>query len=373
MNLSILRSSFLFALISIGFNIVQFSSSVTAAFKYLHEGMEAPPLRGKDIISGSQVNYEDYIKQNVVIITFWATWSSRSLELLNELQAFSDENSDKPVKIIAVNVDNQKIGPEEEKRILKTVTDMNLSFPVIIDYGLEAFYEFGVIAVPSTAILDTSGVLRYAPSGYSLSTRDRIIDSLNVLLGLREPTAITAIREGYIPEPKSSRYYRLAQQLAGKRMYERALSNLELSEQADTLFSAPHNLRGQIYLELDSIQLAIEEFEKAVELDSTSIAARAGLARGLLRDGRFGQAFENLSSLLADDSTYTPALLDFALCHAEKDEIETALVYLDKAKELNPKDPMVYYYFGKIYFDSGQVSKAAESFREGLEILYRHP
>jgi len=289
------------------------------------------------------------------------------------LKSFANEHEDLAVKIIAVNVNNQKISPEEKKLILDKISELDLPFPVILDDNLNIFYEFGVIAVPSTAILDTTGVLRYAPSGYSLTTKDLIIDSVEVLLGLKKPTITTLVREGYRPKNKSSRYFRLALQLANKKMYERALSNLELSQKADSMFSAPHNLRGQIYLEMDSASTAIKEFEIALQLDSSSIAAMAGLGRAYFKDGQVDAAYETLAKLHAKDDTYTPALLDLALCMSEKEQFSDAIDSLKKAIELNPKDPTVYYYMGKVYKKLNQPSRAAESFRTALELLYPAP
>ena len=347
-----------------------FAPPVTAAFKYLQEGMKAPSVKGKDIITGVEISSDKYQADNIVVVFFWATWSGRSVQQLTDLKALFDKYKNSPVKFIAVNVEKQKITPVIRKEIEKTVAELNLPFPVIIDDGLKIFYEFGVIAVPSTAVFDSTGSLRYAPSGYSLSTRDYIVDTIEVLLGIKEPSIDSVLKEGYIPIKKASRYYYLALQLSNKRMYERALSNLEQAMEADSNFSAPHNLRGQIFLEIDSISAAIKEFEIAVLLDSSSIAARSGLARSFLRDGQVNSAFEKLTEIMTDDSTYTPAILDMALCLVEKRMTDEAIDFLLKAKELNPQDPMIYYYLGQVYLKSNQELKAVESFKEALEIIY---
>jgi Tfp pilus assembly protein PilF len=153
-------------------------------------------------------------------------------------------------------------------------------------------------------------------------------------------------------------------------MYERALSNLEMAQEADTMFSAPHNLRGQIYLEIDSVEAAIREFEIAIRLDSMSVAARAGMGRALFMSGQIDQAFKSLSDLHAFDATYTPALLDLALVMIEQQKFSAAVDSLKKALELNSRDPMIHYYLGKAYQKSGEPSKAAESYITALELLF---
>lgn len=352
---------------------VLFVPSVTAAFKFLQEGMTAPSVVGRDIITGDEIQSDNFSKSNIVVITFWATWSKRSLEELADLKAIAEKYRDKPVRIIAVNVENQKISPATETLIKKTADDMKLSYPVIIDRDLATFYNFGVIAVPSTAILDTSGILRYAPSGYSLTTKDLIEDTIEVLLGLKKPTAESVVAEGYVPQKKSARYYNLALQLANQRMYDRALSDLDLAQQADIAFSAPHNLRGQIYLDIEKTKEAVGEFEISVRLDTSSVAARAGLGRALLRDGQADSAFVILSQTLTMDSTYTPAVLDMALCLSEEGKTEEALKHLLAARDLDPRNPSVHYYLGRVYLNAGRKGEAADEFRAALEIIYPAP
>lgn len=346
--------------------------TATAAFRYLQEGMMAPQVSGEDLRSGDQVTAEPQPGE-LILITFWATWSQRSLDLLADLKTIVEQYPDHPLRIIAVNVEDEKITSSVRERIEQVLAELELPYPVIIDEGLSIFYEFGVIAVPSTAILDSTGILRFAPSGYSYTVRDRIVDSIEILLGIREPSEETFLITGYQPTNKASRYYRLAVQMTGRGMYERALANLVPAIAADSNFSAPHNLRGQLLLELDSMTAAAEEFALAVKLDSNSVAAWAGWGRALLREEQFDVAFKKLARALALESYYTPALLDLSFCLAEQGQKQEALDSLIAARELNPRDPAVHYYLGQVYQDSGQKAEAVRSYLAGLEIVFPAP
>jgi len=181
--------------------------TATAAFRYLHEGMKIPPLEGKDIITNQDITSEAYLKDNnMLIIVFWATWSKRSLDELKALKEIALQYSGKSMKIIAVNVDDTIITATRKNRILQIIKDLELPFPAIIDNNLELFYKFGVIAVPSTAITDPTGIIRYGPAGYSLSTKDFIVDSIEVLLGLKDTAELAVAKKGYVPNNKALRY-----------------------------------------------------------------------------------------------------------------------------------------------------------------------
>jgi tetratricopeptide (TPR) repeat protein len=353
------------------FPAMLFVPEATAAFKYLHEGMKCPDVKGEDILSGTKVSSRTVIDdKNLVVIVFWATWSERSLQELQALKEISLQAQDLPLKIIAVNVEGQQLTAAEKSKVVDLTKQMELPFPVLMDDGLKTFYEFGVIAVPSTAIVDTTGVLRYAPAGFSLTTRDLIADSIDVLLGRKEAGAAPVIRPVYTPVNEASRYYHLALRLSHKRMYERALSNLERAQEADSQFASPHALRGEIFLKLDSTEAAIREYQTAVQLDSTLVAAWAGLGKALLAAGKPDEAIQALSKALELDDSFTPAFLDLGLSLASLGRTTEALDSLSKAIELHPKDPLGYYYQGKVYARQNDLAAALTSYQKALQLLY---
>lgn len=350
--------------------LILVSPSAIAAFKYLREGMTAPRVTGTDLISGDQVSTESWLKENVVIVVFWSTWSSRSIDELRDMKAFAEEHPDLALRIVGVNVDGENLLAPERTRVVDITTELELPFPVILDAGLELFNEFGVIAVPSTAVLDSTGALRYAPSGYSLTTRDRIVDSVELLLGLKEPSEAMAIAEGYRPTKQAGRYCGMAVNQINRRQYKRALKNLDLARQADTGFSQPYVLRGEIFLALDSTTQAIEAFGRAADLDSGSVAAWTGGGIAWLRAGETDSALARLSHALKLDDTYTPACLNLGICLAAQGNMAEALDSLTKALELNPRDPLVHYYIGQLHLKDANHGLATEAYRSALEILF---
>ncbi len=344
--------------------------SATAAFKYLSEGMKAPELSGVDLKSGEKISTRQWLGDNLIIVVFWSTWSPRSLEELQSLKELHAIYQDQPIKFIAVNVDGQNISPITRDKINSTLADLDLPFPVIIDDKLSIFYEFGVIAVPSTAVLDSSGVLKYGPAGFSLTTKDRIVDSIDVFLGLKKPDKVAQFRDGYRPKNKSSRFYNMALNLGLKKSWERALSILDSAEAADSMFAGPHTLRGDIMIRLERYEDAQTSFAKAIKLDSMVVAAWAGWGQALLKSGTIEEAIAKLKHALDLDSEYTPAFLDLGMCLAQQGLYDDAIDSLNKAKELNFANPTVHYYLGQVYRQAGNDDKATESYIKALELLY---
>ncbi len=342
----------------------------TAAFRNIREGMLVPSVTGVDLDTGKQVSSDIMVQKNLVIIMFWASWSQRSIDELKDLKEIYRRFSDQPVKIIAVNVEGQTVTAAAKTRVEKLVAELDLPFPVVMDQGLEIFSQYGVIAVPSTAIVDTTGTLRYGPAGYSLTTHDLIIDSIEVLMGLKQASVETIVFEGYRPTNDASRYYGMALNQTNRRQYKRALTNLDAAIEADAKFASPNLLRGDIFLHLDSSVAAAEAFAKAAELDSGSVAAWAGWGQAFLAQGMTDSAYEKLAHALTVDASYTPAVLNLGLCLSEQGKVDDARDSLNKARDLNQMDPMVHYYLGQVHIQANDTAAAAEAYKTALTLFY---
>ncbi len=339
------------------------------AFKHYREGMSAPEIRGVDINTNQEISLKGYLDNKYVIVFFWATWSPRSLLQLEETKdLISDYNKDS-IQVIAVNVDQPELSSKELADIEEFVKEMNLPFPVIIDKGLEIFYTYGVIAVPSTAIIDNTGILRFAPSGYSLATRDIIVDSIETFLGLTKKDAVV-IKKGHTPDKKASRYYGMALKLYNKHMYKRSLIALESAKSLDSVFASPYTLEGEINIKIDKFDEAITAFNRAIELDSNSITSWSGLGHAYFMDNKFDSAGIILGKAIQLDNTYVPALVDYGIVLANTGNPQGGLDSLKSAIELNPRNVWAYYYSGRIYHTMEMDSNAVETYLSALRILY---
>lgn len=363
------------AVLTISLTIVPPVPSV-AAFKYLHKGMTVPTVEGKDILTGEHVSSDDRIgdDKETICIAFWATWSPRSLELLRDLKELHARLEGSPLRIITVNVDSQTTTSDVSNRVKRTLNELAIPFPAIMDNELKIFYEFGVVAVPSMAIVDAEGVVRATPSGYSYTVRDRIPRLVEVALGLREPEEkVDVVDIGRRPDPRASRYYHLAVQLTNQGHFESALKKLDIAIEADPQFSAPLNLRGHILLEAGEVEAALESFTQAVALDSASVVAHAGLGRTLLETKDTTAAKEELEIALQLEPSYPAALRDLGICLAALEDYEGAVSTLIGAIELNPRDPELYYHLGRVYRMHGHMADALDAFHSALHMRFPGP
>ncbi len=369
----ILRSQRLPILAALVLATVLGLGSATAAFKYIEEGMRPPAIVGTDLATGEAFEWRP-VDGEVAAIVFWATWSPRSLQLLRDLAELQESLADAPFKVVAVNVDGQHTSPRSLEEVKAAVAEIAPPFGIVVDRELETFYAYGVIAVPSVALVDEAGVLRFAPSGYSITIRDTIARATRILLGDEDVQPLeTPLVRGHRPADRASRYYGLAVRMASKGHDERALENLESAVASDSLFASPWILRGELALRAGDPASAVASFSHAASLDGNSVAALAGWGRALLRSGMAAEAEQQLQAAVDQDAAYTPALADLGSCAADKGDTARAIEYFEEALALDSRDPDLLYRYGRLRLAAGDTAAGVAAFRSAVELLVDLP
>lgn len=101
-----------------------------------------------------------------VLLSFYASWCAPCRKEIPELQAMVSRIRSDELNVFFVNVG------EEESIIKKTVRDLKLAHPVIMDiYGtVAARYcqkdQGGLVKLPTVALIGKDGIIRFIHSGY---------------------------------------------------------------------------------------------------------------------------------------------------------------------------------------------------------------
>ncbi|HEY5996128.1 MAG TPA: TlpA disulfide reductase family protein, partial [Candidatus Deferrimicrobiaceae bacterium] len=178
-----------FAIIATAFALLLFTPPPSAAaFKNVTEGSEAPGFKLKGI-DGTEISLDGYKKEKVVVLVFFATWSERAMAQLADLEKLSKELGPKGLKVVALNVEHEHGSEDDMKRIREKTAALGVTYPVLFDAGLEIYRGYGVVAVPSTAILGEGGIVRATLNGYPSFAAGEIRDRVEVMLGIKAPEA----------------------------------------------------------------------------------------------------------------------------------------------------------------------------------------
>jgi tetratricopeptide (TPR) repeat protein len=352
-----------------------FAPKAAAAFKNVQGGMEAPAFRLMDV-GGNEVSLDAYKKEKAVVLVFFAVWSSRSLEELKDVQKLLSGMGPLGLKAIAVNVEHEQMTEQDQRAVRDKVAELKLTFPVVFDRGLETFREYGVVAVPSTAILGEGGQVRNAFNGYPTFAFAELKEQVETLLGMKKAgeTATAAGREtAHKPNRVALLNYNLGRRLYRSGMADKAEPKLKTAAGADPDWAAPHILLGEIHLargkkDPKKLEEARKEFEAAVAAEKGNVVARTGLARVYLKTGATPDAEREVGEALKTSPSYPPALLLSAAVLARKGNLPEAEKRIRSALELSPRDAEAHALAGSVFEGAGELRKAAEMYRKAWQL-----
>lgn len=125
---------------------------------------------------------------------------------------------------------------------------------------------------------------------------------------------------------------------------------------------------GTSYLHLQDWENAEQSFNRTLELDPAHFRARGNLATLWLQHGRFTEAFEASIAILQNHPTYEVALFDAGVASAALGNEGAAIQFLEKAREVNPKNSRTYQYLAQLYEAAGAPDKAREYLSKAKEL-----
>jgi peroxiredoxin/Tfp pilus assembly protein PilF len=363
-----------------------------AGLRGLQVGMKAPEFTLQSL-DGTAVSLSGLRQAGVVVVVFWATWSEHSAEELERLEQVFRQHKDKGLAVAAINVDNQRIGPEDTAAIKRMVHHLGLTYPVLLDRRLETFHAYGVIAVPSTLVVDREGTIRAEMAAYPLGAREDLFDLIESLVTGRAPRQRVATT-GDEPKPRAVRYYNLARAMAARGLTDDIEPNLKISIESDPKFALPLVMLGQLYRERALTEEAIEYggrtyttatfareraellakaaavLRQALALNPANAVAWTELAMVQSAQGNASEAKASLTKALEADPSFTPAHYHMAALLVRSGALREADEHLNAAKKLNPLDHRLYVAIAEAYEEQGMVQEAVAAYRKGAELLW---
>lgn len=113
-------------------------------------GEKAPDFE-LETLTGDTVKLSDY-RGKKVMLNFWATWCPPCKEEMPDMEQLYQENGEEVV-ILAVNIDPQL-------NVQKFVSEMGITFPVLLDEKDEVNTKYQVLTIPTTYFIDKQGIIR---------------------------------------------------------------------------------------------------------------------------------------------------------------------------------------------------------------------
>ena len=150
----------------------------------------------------------------------------------------------------------------------------------------------------------------------------------------------------------------------------------------DPYNSDAHNVLGSVYYRkttssnMDVIkniqkyyQMALEEFEKSIELNSSSYKAYNNAGKIYQEMGRINEAEWYYKKALEIEPKYSSAIENLGSVHYTKNQINPAIDMYNQAIELNSKNSSAYYKLGEAYIAKSDYSKAINNLQTSLYLF----
>ncbi len=364
------------------FFLLFISSKELLAFNRIKENDPAPEISLLDI-NNKTISLSDYKGKKVVALLFWKNPSLRGEKAIRFLQKLNDMYFEKfSFQVLSVYIpqNDDRVTDEEIAEIKQIIENNKITIPVLIDKGMEIFGKYGVITLPSTALIDKDGIVIYELPGLSEFFGEKnIFQNVKKALGIKEEEKII-VQEAYKSKNNASYFLNLSKQVYKKGNLYKAIEHTTTAISRDPEFAEAHSYLGFLYTQQKEYKKAIEAYTKSLQFDSTNNEAL--LAYGFLciatdlNEEAFMQ-FKNIIQYVPEKAAegyfgigvinLKNAIYDSAIVNQGK-AIELYNTWKKFSEEEHIHFALAYYNLGEIYLKMNQKTKAVQNFKESYKI-----
>lgn len=350
------------------FTLLQ-SNISSPALQSLGVGTEGPDFILQDS-SGTKQRFSTLKGDKLTMVLFWASWSRQSEIALKQMEKLHQKYKNQGLSVVGINVERQTIDAKALADIKGTTDRLQISFPTLVDHSLITFHDYGIIAVPTTVILDKDRKIIFEMSGFPLvGVRDMIHFLAAAIEGKAAPAEV-AKKTGYQPDKKAVRAWNMGTKaLKSERTAHTAEMWFKKAISADPDFILSHLSLGSYYQEQGDLGKAKEQFQQALtrQPDNASALSKMGLL--LLNESSNAAAKTMLEKAIKADESYVPSYYYLGYLTGKEGDMKKATELFTSAEELNPMDYQINVYRGKMFEEKNNMEQAATSYKNALKQL----
>ncbi|HEY6872420.1 MAG TPA: redoxin domain-containing protein [Geobacteraceae bacterium] len=340
-----------------------------ASLQGLHVGMKGPEFSLRSL-GGEPRTSADLKGEKLTIVVFWATWSKKSESVLARMQQLYGKYKGLGLSVVAVNVDGQNFSEKMLADIVAVQEKLQIGFPMLADQGLVTFHDYGVIAVPTTVIMDRERVITYELSGYPLVGGEAMSDFVVSTMEGKKQSVVSAEKTGYHPNKSALRFYNMGETtLKSRRLADTAEIWFKKSAEADARFVLPHLGLGKLYLQRGDGTLARREFEEALAREPANPIALCETGMILVNEGKADEGVSLFEAARKAEESYAPCYYYAGYAYGKLGRLADAMKMFEEAETVDPFDYASFVYKGKVLEEQKDWRKAFDAYKKGLEII----
>jgi Flp pilus assembly protein TadD len=335
----------------------------------LYMGMTAPSFTLSDIDGKSQTLNNLSKEKELTVIVFWSTWNNQSFDELKALQELFVHYQSEAFQVIAINVEDQTISNDQVQLIADYCNEIGVTFPVLIDQGLQQFNHYAIKAVPTTFLINRKRTIIDKLAGYPISRRNQLASAIKDIIQPASEKGTSEQKHFTRTEEKAQRYYQMAKVLRKKDDLSSAAGSLRQSIALDDDFYAAYNLLAITLYEDGKREEAVKTFNEIASKTSDDPLLQLDYGNFLIRIGDDEKGLTIIRQVLKEDKSYARGhyyLGEYLFKAGEQGE---ALKEAQKAAELNPLDYDSQRLLGDIYAFQGKKDLSLAAYKKAATLL----
>jgi len=297
------------------------------------------PLFTLPDLTGKNFSYQPG-QDRVLIITFLKADQNHSERVLEDIKTnFSQlRRQEQLLDLVAVSLE------AESKSYFQTrLKELKLNIPLLFDTEFKLWGKLGVIATPTTIVVDKKGIMSWKKAGYGYDFATVLRDQLSLALGQIDTYQIT----------KSKQVETLVNNTAQAR-------------------ATRHQKTAKLLSDKGRDELAINELRKAQELLPESSEVLLELGRLLCRNSQNKEALAVVEKIITDKKVELAQIkMLTGWAQRQLGDLSLAEKLLNESLQLNPKSARSLFELGKIYQARKEPDKALQTYYRALSVIFK--
>jgi len=335
----------------------------------LYLGMTAPSFTLNDLGGKSQTLNNLSKEKELTVIVFWSTWNNQSLDELKMLQELFVHYQSKAFQVIAINVEDQTISNDQVQLIADYCNEIGVTFPVLIDQGLQQFNHYTIKAVPTTFLINHKRTIIEKLAGYPISRRNQLTTTIKDIIQPASEKGTPEEKHFTRAEEKAQRYYQMAKVLRKKKDLSSAAVSLRKSIALDDDFFAAYSLLAITLYEDGKGEEAVRIFNEIASKNSNDPLLQLDYGNFLIQIGDADKGLTVIRQVLKEDQNYARAHYYLGEYLVKQEKQDEALKEAQTAVQLNPLDYDSQRLLGDIYAFQGKKDLSLAAYKKAATLL----
>jgi tetratricopeptide (TPR) repeat protein len=185
--------------------------------------------------------------------------------------------------------------------------------------------------------------------------------------------ALTQWSNRNITSLDSELHYEIGNVYLGDRALDRAIEEFDRAIELNPIYAEAFNSRGVAYSMMGQYNRAIADFDQAIKLNPNYVDALSNRGHAFNARGEYDRAIQDLNDAIKLNPHYAGAWRNRGNVHNRKRQYNRAIEDYNQAIKLNPANPQAFGERGDAHFNKGEFGLAIADFDQAIKLDPNNP